>query len=655
MFEPCVRLTTSRGQYWGVSLDASYVDHLQANVGDENVFSVQVAILAWVSLLMDSPIDRYKPKPVVRRFFFQLRDYRQIVSSYADLCDKLLRDLRLEDGAISSPFLPEFKDTPIFREYLQFRKTASPELLRYIVTFLTFAKKNGYKDASFESNALRDWIKLEEDMRDRQLPEWVDNLRPVADYLLQGFSFDRAILPSHGNGAVSEEGCRTSEEKNSVLTSTVSQAIVSVYDGQHRRHYDAITSALPLLGALSTAHSRIDRAARLKFVTKDYKSVRSICMEPTAYQWLQQGLRVQLEGHFAKHEFVRLCVRLKDQGINRSGSMFGSYTGRVSTIDLSSASDSVLWLLIKRMVPPGIAFHLAISRSDRVLLPDGTEFKISKFAPMGSALCFPTQCLVYLTVITYVGICQAYGRDYRKPGALDGVGIRPFEAFCPRPNYWDDKDTRFHLPIVYGDDMITDYRITSNVMSALRELGFKVNEGKSFTLPTSPIRESCGKYHFLGNDITPFRLKIPVLSMDGLALADLGSIIDNANDASAAGYENCACLLRKLALHHPLFGCKKKFNAVRFTTKPESFELYSILPDNSHLNTRFNKTLFIREEECLCPRVVNDSNLGVDDNYHYIKHWRSISDNTGTPLKRGGYHKIARELRVGMGWKPVLE
>jgi len=655
MYTPCVR-TSSRSLGESINLDAFYLDNPLTDLGqNDNKFQVLVTISAWVSLLMDSPLDPVKPRRASLRFLGDLCAFRSTVSFYSSLCDQMLTGLRISKGAIVSPFLPAFKRTPVFREYLEFYRTGSPACLRFLLSFLTFAKKNGFVDDQFESTALCEWTQREITMRDSQLPVWAPNLKKIFSHLFSGFKFSRDILPSHGNGAVSERGVVSAEDKNLVLTRTIGDAIVNIYDGNHRRFYDSVTSVLPLLFASSTGSARTLRPSRLMFVPKDYKSVRSICMEPTAVQWLQQGLRVQLEHHFTKHTFIKRCVRLSDQGLNRSGSMFGSYTGRTATIDLSAASDSVRWDLIKAVFPPHISFHLSASRSSSVELPNGDNFDIMKFAPMGSSLCFPIQCMVYLGVLLYIGICQTYALDYREIGCLDDLEIRPQDIFTHSPNFWGVIDNRFHLPTVYGDDIIADVRMTSNTMNALCELGFSVNWGKSFVSPDSPVRESCGKYHFIGYDVTPFRLKLPVLSEKGLSLSHLSSVVDNSNLAMTMGYWNCGEALRRVALHHPLFNCSRKFNGLSFSSKPGPFELYSIVPNNSHLRTRFNPSLFRMEVKGLTPRTSHDVTMYIDDNYHYIRSWRSANAWSEGSHSESSVHKVARKLRATMAWKPIVK
>jgi hypothetical protein len=64
---------------------------------------------------------------------------------------------------------------------------------------------------------------------------------------------------------------------------------------------------------------------------------------------------------------------------------------------------------------------------------------------------------------------------------------------------------------VYGDDIICPSEIAYELTSALRYLGFQVNTDKSFY--QGPLRESCGGHYYAGIDITPFKVKKPLVHL----------------------------------------------------------------------------------------------------------------------------------------------
>jgi hypothetical protein len=197
-------------------------------------------------------------------------------------------------------------------------------------------------------------------------------------------------------------------------------------------------------------------------------------MEPSAYMWAQQAVRLWYEDYLSR-SVLRKHVVLQDQSKNQWACRFGSFTNRVDTIDLSSASDSVLWLLVKKIFPAKVLKHLLATRTDTVELPDGSEFKVSKFAPMGSALCFPVQSTIYSAVILMVAMTRRFGVDWREPGVFKGLDLDVLYKMTFMDKLSDEDSHKYQPFYAYGDDLICDERITSNVIDALTELAFKVN------------------------------------------------------------------------------------------------------------------------------------------------------------------------------------
>ena len=110
---------------------------------------------------------------------------------------------------------------------------------------------------------------------------------------------------------------------------------------------------------------------------------------------------------------------------------------------------------------------------------------------MGSALCFPVEAMVFLTVVLY-GIEQKLGTPLTRGSIQDLQGkVR-----------------------VYGDDIICPVDCVADVIAALELFGFKVNRSKSFW--TGQFRESCGGEFFDGFDVTPvkFRREFPTSHHD---------------------------------------------------------------------------------------------------------------------------------------------
>lgn len=191
-------------------------------------------------------------------------------------------------------------------------------------------------------------------------------------------------------------------------------------------------------------------------VPKDAFTDRIIACEPTMNIYVQKGL-----GAVLRHRMKNYGIDLDDQSINQRLARDGSVDGSLSTLDLSSASDSVSYELVKACLPPRWFAALDGSRSACTLV-DGTWRLNEKFSAMGCGFTFELESLLFHA------LCVAAGASFVS---------------------------------VYGDDIIVDTQSTDEVVRALVYAGFIVNEDKSFA--SGPFRESCGKHYFLGRDVTP--------------------------------------------------------------------------------------------------------------------------------------------------------
>jgi hypothetical protein len=103
---------------------------------------------------------------------------------------------------------------------------------------------------------------------------------------------------------------------------------------------------------------------------------------------------------------------------------------------------------------------------------------MKKFAPMGSAVTFPVQSLVFLLLTVY-----AVRLFDGKEGHLRGL-----------------KES-FGEVTVFGDDIIAPSRAINAITWVLTQCGLKVNTEKTFS--EGNFRESCGMDAFKGYDVTP--------------------------------------------------------------------------------------------------------------------------------------------------------
>lgn len=643
------------------SLDSSSIrEPLASQHSKVNLLNTQVLIASWTTLLADSPFDPNKPNRVINKFFNELTgDLFSVIRRYSALAHSLTLSLsRIKDGFIIEPFLEEFKDTPVFREYLEFFKNQSASLLQYLLSFLNFGKKLYYEDQEFKRTAFRRWLDLEAGLGNYQNPEWVSNLRVIVDWIFRSWTTS-GFFPKHGSGSVAERGVKGVNAKN--IGFSASEKVWRTYirpSGSLIADYSYSTTP-----DNSSVRGRLGSdTSRLMFVPKDWKTSRSICMEPIGYQWAQQGVRLWLESYIRESILSRHIV-LEKQELNQYASEFGSKTGLVDTIDLSSASDSVPLALIRRIFPPKVLRHMLATRSARVLLPDGQTHTLCKFAPMGSSLCFPTQSILYSTIVMMVGLCQSLGRDWRSPGALDGVDLDQVYNYAFSKNYI--KGTSKYQPFqTYGDDITCDYRLTSNVMASLSELGFQVNHDKSY-VGSSSFRESCGKFYNDGVDVSPYFLKLDKLDPE-IRATSLANLIDHANKAKDYGYVHLRKFLLNCILRWKIEGVRTNasgINPILFSSDVnDSFALRSDNPRNTHLRTRvFNPRMpSSKETNYLYQRdELHSLSLGPTikrrlseefDNYRYQLWWRARYRGGGNADILASLAAVDT-LKVGITWR----
>lgn len=212
---------------------------------------------------------------------------------------------------------------------------------------------------------------------------------------------------------------------------------------------------------------------RVTFVPKTATSLRTIAIESRIGVYLQLGV----DG-FIRRRLKRFGVDLDSQARNRYLALYGSLSGDLATLDLSSASDTISSCLVESLLPPQWWDYLSDLRSSQGFLPDGNTIDYEKFSSMGNGFTFALESLIF-SAITF--------------------------AVVPR-RLWDRVS-------VYGDDIICPREWADGVRDALIDSGFLVNDAKSFF--DGPFRESCGCDAWNGVDISPCYLKsLPVAIPD---------------------------------------------------------------------------------------------------------------------------------------------
>jgi len=263
------------------------------------------------------------------------------------------------------------------------------------------------------------------------------------------------------------------------------------------------------------------RPAKMSLVPKTMSKPRVIVEEPTAVQYMQQGLlRVMTESI----ESQTTQVGFSDQGQNREMARWSSRSRRLATLDLSEASDRVTLQQARSSFSalPNLLEALLATRSDRVRLPNGLVRPVHKFASMGSATCFPVEACVF-----WVAILMAIRRHHRKEVSSFELTFRFLKSLEGKVR-------------VYGDDILVPVRYLSEVYELFEELGWKINAGKSFS--KSHFRESCGGDYWRGHDVTPVRVKDTIPS-NFRQPEKVHSLVEFRNQLYLAGYWKTAGMI----------------------------------------------------------------------------------------------------------------
>jgi len=325
-----------------------------------------------------------------------------------------------------------------------------------------------------------------------------------------GVRDEQWLVPRHGPGATADR-----------LRGNAKYDLV-VWPQRLERVFPYGDYALPML----SQHDKLDRVQFLEpgketpvkvvAVPKTLKTPRIIAEEPTAMQYMQQALSQQLvnrledlsESRMVRNSPVNEAEKLLDLGKyfigfvhqepNRFLAREGSLHGYLATLDLSEASDRVLnqhvRLLFSRF--PRLNEAIQATRSLKADVRGHGVIPLTKFASMGSALCFPVEAMVFTAIIF-----AAISYERRVP-LTRGFLLR----------------LRGQVR-VYGDDIIVPVDCVPRVIQFLEAFGLVVNKDKSFW--NGKFRESCGGDYYDGEWVTPVRLRKDLPS----SLDDVSSVV----------------------------------------------------------------------------------------------------------------------------------
>ena len=225
-------------------------------------------------------------------------------------------------------------------------------------------------------------------------------------------------------------------------------------------------------GDLVETEPQIVWGSRLTTVPKNYKTDRTIAIEPDLNMYVQKGI-----GQFLRQKLTKVGIDLGCQKNNQDGARDPS----LATVDFSMASDSVSQGLVKYLCPPNLVDLITQSRSEVVVMPDKTLLRLNKVSSMGNGFTFELETLIFW------GLAAAVV----PPEHRDRI-------------------------LVYGDDVLLPVEYAAEFIRVASVAGFKTNADKTFV--SGPFRESCGIHIHSGYDVTPFYIRRKVDSLPELFL-----------------------------------------------------------------------------------------------------------------------------------------
>lgn len=393
----------------------------------------------------------------------------------------------------------------------------SIRLLRQICFWCKKIQK-GYSDES-QQKAVNDFVKVDQTLPslDHRFSGRAGRLlgvaRAVIGRLFVNINTLGVFHPRHGPGAVAGgETCVEKRRLNRCFTQLESTFRPIPWFFSLR---DASEDPSRVTGRMQCAYG-LDRFA---LAEKDSGGPRVIGLAPAAYMWCQQAVKRLMYDHLENVSMAAGFINFTNQSINRELAMNWADW---ETLDMSKASDRNSYALVaalfsghRRRGLSRLWNLLDASRTPGTILPDGQIMMYKKFAPMGSATCFPTMASVF-----YALACAVL-HEQGMPLTLT-----------------------FSRVFIYGDDLIVPRNYYEALNEGFQAVGLQFNSDKCCI--HGKFRESCGMDAFAGEEVTPVRMK--KVTIDGRGQLPLASIVEHANALYMRGYTASAIAFRESAL-----------------------------------------------------------------------------------------------------------
>jgi hypothetical protein len=365
----------------------------------------------------------------------------------------------------------------IFEDAGALRNAPSVEAIGFLRQFLLFESKLFYEPTIDQKNqAVDEFATRMRNLRRVRINTANPLLQRAKWYLTRALKhLDlSSITPGHGPGVVAERLDKFERWDFNTWSVKAERFYPYIPFAKHSLHSYFASNAPTYVRQVHT---------RCALVPKDFKGPRLISAESVVNQYLQQGQMKRMMEYFATNPLLRCSIRLKDQSFNQRAAARASQDC-LATVDLSSASDTVsvplVWFLLSGV--PKLRRFLMATRSDYMLYAD-RKIRITSFAPMGSATCFPVETLVFWSLAI---------------ASLEITRLHPKTGKPVMGPYALARDIR-----VFGDDIIIPEEAYPTLSALLTSVGCEVNVQK--TCYRTPFRESCGTEWYGRFDVSLIR------------------------------------------------------------------------------------------------------------------------------------------------------
>lgn len=442
----------------------------------------------------------------------------------------------------------------IFEPNGDLKVTASSRYIRFLRQLLSLNGKMWcYPTPSQSTSAWQAFVARQARLATFRIPKGhpvVERAKKLLGLVLRDLDLS-VLLPGHGPGAVAE---RLDQERRWEFDYWPARA-----DRVYPYWMYGIPNELYYDGFNSIKHVK-NLSTRVVLVPKDFRGPRLISVEPVANQYLQQGQMRAMYSYVARHKILSKSIDFLDQTKNQEAARW-AYSQDAATLDLSDASDNLsatlVWYLLSDL--PHLRRQLFATRTPFATF-NGERIRLTAFSPMGSAVCFPIETLVFWALsiasvrLTITSESLEYLSEYVR---------------------------------VFGDDIIVPSYTMQPLIGTLQDLGMSPNAHK--TCIETPFRESCGTDWWNGESVTIVRNRHLDQRLD---VNDVPDAVHLQRNFRLAG-------LHRLA-DHVFSLVRQVFPVPSVDTISDAYPEFLIGTADSVGRTRWNSRYHVAEARTLC-------------------------------------------------------